>query len=57
MSGKWKGWINKGGLIAIVISVVVYIATGGNAEAAGSIVTITAGITGAALILLREILG
>ena len=57
MNSKTKKWINRGGLIAIVVGVVAYIATGGDAGTAGEIVTAAAGITGAVLILIREILG
>ena len=57
MNPKTKKWINRGGLIAIVVGVVAYIATGGDAGTAGEIVTAAAGITGAVLILIREILG
>lgn len=57
MKATTKRWINRGGLIAIVVGVVAYVATGGDAGSAGEIVTAAAGITGAALILIREILG
>ena len=57
MNSKTKKWINRGGLIAVVVGVVAYVATGGDAGTAGEIVTAAAGITGAVLILIREILG
>jgi hypothetical protein len=57
MSANAKKWINRGGLISIVVGVVAYVATGGDAGTAGEIVTAAAGITGAVLVLIREILG
>ena len=57
MKPEVKAWINRGGLIAIIVGVAVYIATGGDAAGAGQIVTVTAGIVGAALVLFRELLG
>ena len=57
MSAELKKWINRGGLIAIIIGVATYVATGGDAGTAGSMVTVVAGITGAVLVLIREVLG
>ena len=52
-----KKWVNRGGLIAMAIGVIVYIATGGSAATAGEVVTVVAGVTGTVLILIRELLG
>ena len=57
MSADVKKWVNRGGLIAVALGVAAYVATGGEAGTAGNIVTIVAGLTGTALILIRELLG
>lgn len=57
MKPELKIWINRGGLIGIVIAVAVYVASGGSASTAAQIVTAASGITGAVLVLIREILG
>ena len=57
MKAEAKKWINRGGLVAIIAGVVVYIATGGSVSTAAETVSVVAGITGAALILIRELLG
>lgn len=57
MNANVKKWINRGGLVAIVVGVISYVATGGDVGTAGEIVTVAAGLTGTVLILIREILG
>ena len=59
MAGKSeiKKAVNRAGLIAVVVGVVSYIATGGEAGSLGDIVTLTASLAGTALILIREIMG
>lgn len=57
MNAQVKKWINRGGLVAIVVGVISYVATGGDAAGASEIVTVAAGLTGTVLILIREILG
>jgi len=57
MKPELKMWINRGGLVAMVIGVIVFIATGGDAGSAGQIVGTVASITGAALVLIRELIG
>lgn len=54
---KVKAWINKGGLVAIIVGVIAFVATGGDAETAGRTVTIVAGVTGTVMIFIRELLG
>jgi uncharacterized membrane protein YeaQ/YmgE (transglycosylase-associated protein family) len=56
-SWKMKKWINRGGLVAIIAGVIAYAVTGGSVESAGQIVTVTFGLVGAALVLIREVLG
>ena len=48
--------INRSGLIAVIVGIISFIATGGEAGDIGSIVTLASSMTGAALILIREIL-
>ncbi len=57
LSGQAKKTVNRGGLLAIIIGVIAYAATGGSVETAGQVVTVTFGLVGAALVLLREVLG
>lgn len=57
MKPEVKKWINRGGLLAVIIGVVVYMAAGGDAQAAGQTVAAVASITGAALVLIRELIG
>ena len=57
MKPELKIWINRGGLIAMVVGVVVFVVTGGDGASAGQIVGTVASITGAALVLIRELIG
>ena len=57
MKPEVKIWINRGGLIAIIVGLVVYFATGGGVETAGQLVSVVGGVTGAVLILIRELFG
>ena len=57
MTGRTKSAINRGGLVAIIAGVIAYAVTGGSVESAGQIVTVTFGLVGAALVLIREVLG
>ena len=57
MKAEVKKWINRGGLVAIVIGVVAYVASGGSVATATEVLTVVAGVTGTVMILIREILG
>jgi len=57
MNANIKKLINRAGLVAILVGVVAYVATGGSVATATEIVTVAAGVTGTVLILIREILG
>lgn len=55
MSANVKKWVNRGGLIAIIVGVVGIVVGGGDPGAALATGTTVATIAGAVLILLREI--
>ena len=56
MSENVKKWLNRGGLIAMVIGVVAIVVGGGDAGSAIETAGTVAAITGSALVLIREIL-
>lgn len=56
MSATTKKWINRGGLLAVILGIVLIVAAGGDAQAAIQTAGVVAGIAGAVLVLFREIL-
>jgi len=56
MSANVKKWINRGGLVAMILGVVLVVVGGGDVAAATETVGIVAGIAGAILVLIREIM-
>jgi hypothetical protein len=57
MSPEVKKWINRGGLIAMVLGIAAVVVAGGDTQAALGIAGSAAGIVGAILVLIREIAG
>ena len=56
MSENVKKWLNRGGLIAMVIGVVAIVVGGGDTGSAIETAGTVAAITGSVLVLFREIL-
>jgi len=57
MSADTKKWINRGGLLAMIVGVVAIVIGGGDVGAATQTVGIVAGVAGTVLVLIRELLG
>jgi hypothetical protein len=57
MSANAKKWINRGGLIGMIVGVVMIVIAGGDVGAATQTVGIVAGVAGTVMILIRELLG
>ena len=57
MNPNVKKVLNRGGLIAVVAGIVMIVVGGGDAPAALDIAATAATITGAVLVLVREIMG
>ena len=56
MSANTKKWINRGGLIGMIVGVVLIVIGGGDVSAATETVGIVAGIAGTVMVLIRELL-
>jgi hypothetical protein len=56
MSANTKKWINRGGLIAVVLGVVAIVVGGGDTSAALATAGEVATIAGAVMVLIREIM-
>ena len=57
MSAEVKKWINRGGLIAMIVGVVLIVVGGGDVSAATETVGIVASVAGTVMVLVRELLG
>jgi len=57
MNPKTKKWINRGGLVAMIIGVLLMVVGGGDTAAAIETAGKVASIAGSALVLIREVLG
>ena len=57
MNPETKKWINRGGLIAVIIGIVAIVIGGGDTGAALETGGTVATIAGAVLVLIREIIG
>ena len=55
MSETTKKWVNRGGLLAVILGIVLVAIGGGDTGQAVEIAGTVATIAGAALVLLREI--
>ena len=55
MSANAKKWLNRGGLIAIILGIVGIVVGGGDAGAALDIAGTAATVIGAVAVLIREI--
>ena len=55
MSGQTKAWVNRGGLIAIIVGVVAIVIGGGDTSVALATAGTVATIAGAVAVLVREI--
>jgi len=55
MSGNVKKWINRGGLFAVVVGIVLIKVGGGDAAAAIETAGTVSAIAGAAIVFLREL--
>ena len=55
MSGNVKMWVNRGGLIAIILGVVAIVIGGGDTSVALATAGTVATIAGAVAVLVREI--
>ena len=56
MNATVKKWINRGGLIAVVLGIVLIVVGGGDTGAAIATAGTVATIAGAVLVLIRELL-
>ena len=56
MSANVKRWINRGGLIAVVVGIVLIVVGGGDTGAAIETAGIVATIAGSVMVLIRELL-
>ncbi len=57
MNANVKIWLNRGGLAAVLVGVVLTIIGGGDVDAALQTAAIAATLGGAVLVFLRELLG
>lgn len=57
MNANVKKWLNRGGLIGVVVGIVLIVIGGGDTGAAIETAGTVATIAGAVLVLVREILG
>lgn len=55
MSPEVKRWLNRGGLVAVILGIVAIVVGGGDTGAALETAGTVAAIAGAAAVLLREI--
>lgn len=55
MSAEVKKWVNRGGLIAVILGVVAIVIGGGDTSAALEMAGTVATIAGAVAVLVREI--
>ncbi len=56
MSSNTKKWINRGGLLAVVVGIALVVIGGGDPDAALESAGTMATIVGAALVFVRELL-
>lgn len=56
MSAETKKWINRGGLIAVILGIVGIVVGGGDTSAAIETAGTVATIAGAVMVLIREVL-
>jgi hypothetical protein len=56
MSANVKRWINRGGLIGMIVGVVLIVIGGGDVSAATETVGVVASIAGTVMVLVREIM-
>lgn len=57
MSANVKKWLNRSGLIAVVVGIVLIVIGGGDTGAALATAGTVATVAGAVLVLIRELLG
>lgn len=57
MSANTKRWINRGGLVAMIVGTIAIVVAGGDMSAAQQTTATVATIAGSVMVLLREILG
>jgi len=56
MSANVKKWVNRGGLIAVVVGIVLIVVGGGDTGAAINTAGTVAAVAGAVMVLIRELL-
>ena len=56
MSANTKKWVNRGGLVGMIVGVILIVVAGGDVSAATNTVGIVAGIAGTVAVLIRELL-
>ena len=57
MNANTKKWLNRGGLIGVIVGVVLIMVGGGDVPAALETAGTAATIAGGVLVLIREVLG
>ena len=57
MSADVKKWINRGGLIAMVVGAVLLVVGGGDVDGAMGIAATAAAVAGSIIVLIREMIG
>jgi len=55
MNANAKKWINRGGLIAMIVGAIAIVVAGGDMSAAQQTVATVATIAGSVLVLIREV--
>ena len=57
MSANTKKWVNRSGLVAMIVGAIAIVVAGGDMSAAQQTVATVATIAGSVLVLIREVIG
>jgi hypothetical protein len=57
MNANGKKWLNRGGLVAVIVGIVLIVVGGGDTGAVIDMAGTAAAVAGSVLVLIREVLG